>query len=282
MRYPSVKNFSTENWKISTLDIFHEGNGPRKNWYLDIFGWIVFWLAGWLLTGYWLTLGWLAVYWLSTDCLLTVYWLSTGCLLTVYWLIGWLLGVVQNSKFIFFLKLFVSYSTSFHEILLISFLVLKGGPNGVGSKFAHSCTFEIVLKCWTFQIDLKFDLKYISNVDFDFLVAYLQIFSVFSETLSNTEHSVWVLPITTTSWSTLTLRYGAKRRSRCQLCLCQTDDWTGAGNGFRQISWHIYLICLVKMGVVQVQRGSVEMGVVQLRVVQMEVDQSSHTVAHLK
>jgi hypothetical protein len=36
------------------------------------------------------------------------------------------------------------------------------------------------------------------------------------------------------------------------------------------------------MGVVQVQRGSVEMGVVQLRVVQMEVDQSSHTVAHLK
>ena len=38
----------------------------------------------------------------------------------------------------------------------------------------------------------------------------------------------------------------------------------------------------VKMGVVQVQRGAIEMGVVQLRVVQMEVDQSSHTVAHLK
>ena len=49
----------------------------------------------------------------------------------------------------------------------------------------------------------------------------------------------------------------------CQLCLCQTDDWTGAGSWFRQISWHIYLICLVKMGIVQVQRGSLEMGVAQ-------------------
>ena len=26
--------------------------------------------------------------------------------------------------------------------------------------------------------------------------------------------------------------YGATRRSPCQLCLCQTDDWT-AGNGFQ-------------------------------------------------
>ena len=77
MRYPSVKNFSTENWKISTLDIYHEGNGPRKNWYLDIFGWIVFWLVSWLLTGYWLTLGWLADYWLHTDCLATG-WPTTG------------------------------------------------------------------------------------------------------------------------------------------------------------------------------------------------------------
>ena len=148
-------------------------------------GWLV---IDWLLADSWLTGCLLAVYWLSTDCLLTVYWLSTDCLLA-----DWLAtGGSPKFQIYFFLKLFVSYSTSFHEILLISFLVLKGGPNGVGSKFAHSCTFEIVLKCWTFQIDLKFDLKYISNVDFDFLVAYLQIFSVFSETLSNTEHSVSV------------------------------------------------------------------------------------------
>ena len=41
----------------------------------------------------------------------------------------------------------------------------------------------------------------------------------------------WRAPImTTTSWFPL-LRYGATRRSPCQLCLCQTDDWT-AGNGF--------------------------------------------------
>ena len=37
--------------------------------------------------------------------------------------------------------------------------------------------------------------------------------------------------MTTTSWFPL-LRYGATRRSPCQLCLCQTDDWT-AGNGFQ-------------------------------------------------
>ena len=34
--------------------------------------------------------------------------------------------------------------------------------------------------------------------------------------------------MTTTSWLPL-LRYGATRRSPCQLCLCQTDDWTEAG-----------------------------------------------------
>ena len=28
------------------------------------------------------------------------------------------------------------------------------------------------------------------------------------------------------------LSYGATRRSPCQLCLCQIDDWTAAGNGF--------------------------------------------------
>ena len=50
-------------------------------------------------------------------------------------------------------------------------VLIEGGPNGGGPKFSHSCTFKIVLKCWTFQIDLKSDLKYISNVDFDFLAA---------------------------------------------------------------------------------------------------------------
>ena len=37
------------------------------------------------------------------------------------------------------------------------------------------------------------------------------------------------------------LRYGASRRSPCQLCLCQTDDWIGAGNGF----FHKYLGTLI-------------------------------------
>ena len=48
---------------------------------------------------------------------------------------------------------------------------IEGGPNGGGPKFSQCCTFKIVLKCWTFQIDFKSDLKYISNVDFDFLAA---------------------------------------------------------------------------------------------------------------
>ena len=50
------------------------------------------------------------------------------------------MGVVQNSKGLvqnfkglvqnyFFLKLFVSYSTSFHEILLMTFLVLEETDN---------------------------------------------------------------------------------------------------------------------------------------------------------
>ena len=76
-------------------------------------------------------------------------------------------------------------------------------------------------------------------------------------------HGDWPSCIVLLSTTLCEIWSNKEKSVSCQLCLCQTDDWTGAGSGFRQISWHIYLICLVKMGVVQVQRGSLEMGVAQ-------------------
>ena len=54
------------------------------------------------------------------------------------------------------------------------------------------------------------------NVHEDFLIWNLKVIKVESPIM------------TITSWFPL-LRYGATRRSPCQLCLCQTDDWTEAG-----------------------------------------------------